>query len=1115
MDKDHINKIKHKLAFVIRRENLSLFINSISKFLIVISAVWMFFVLLELAVEFSSGVRTALIILFVLLLLYAMSFLIRHTYRFFIKPDYHRAAQTAGKHYTEIKDELLNTLQLLEEKNSGTSDELVDAAFKRIFNKIKNLDFRKIVNILQPVKRGFIALCIFIIICISILFVPALNAASNRLLNYDKDFIPTPNILFDVSPGNTTVTKGEDVTINVLTAGHRTNEIQLHTKSIEQTEHSARRLLPDSSGIFNYTVRNVRNSIDYFVSADKVQSETYKITVIDPPLLNKLEISIIPPAYSGLPVSFQRDNGNITALAGSNLNFSISSTKSLKYAELIFSDSAKQSFDVNGTSASRKIHLLSDFEYFISITDWNSNKNVNPIVYTLKTTIDAFPDIEIRAPENEVMLTESNNVPITLKIWDDYGFSKLILNYILSASKYEEPWQEFKSTAITINTKLLEDEVYYVWDLNQLVLAEGDVVKYYFEIYDNDNVNGPKSTKSKSQTIRVPSLDDLFTNLDRSQEDTADDLEQILEEANELREEFENLTNELKKDAKDISWEEKEKLEKALEKFEELTGKIDELKEKLSDLQNDAMQNNLLSKETIEKYNELQKLMDELGSDQLSEAFRKMQEMLQQLSRNQVQQSFQDLKANEQYFQKSIERTINLLKRIQIEQKVDELIKRAEDISEKLNDVFEKTDKGDLGDKQTSEELKERQKDITEGLNKIDEVMNDLAQKMSEVNDMPMEEMQKLIEEFRKQLNENLSENAEQNLQMKNKSPAMENQQQLSENMSSLSQMLMDLKQSIQQQNQMQVMYDMLKIIDNLILLSKDEEKLKSKTGELHLLSDEYVNNAQEQNDLMTNLDKVTRRMADLSQKTFVITPEMGNAVGKARWNMLQSINQLQNRRGDSAVQMQTQAMKYINEAALLMKAALDMMMSGGQGGGMMSLMQQLQQMANQQMNLNQLTKMLNQGNLSQQQMAQLQKLANEQALIRKSLAELNRESKESGQSKKLAGNLDKILDEMEEVVSQLKLNNVDDELILKQERILSRLLDAQRSMNERDFEEERESQTGTNIGRKSPSEIDLSSQEARDQLRDELIRALKEGYKKDYEDLIRKYFEALEKDRK
>jgi hypothetical protein len=73
-------------------------------------------------------------------------------------------------------------------------------------------------------------------------------------------------------------------------------------------------------------------------------------------------------------------------------------------------------------------------------------------------------------------------------------------------------------------------------------------------------------------------------------------------------------------------------------------------------------------------------------------------------------------------------------------------------------------------------------------------------------------------------------------------------------------------------------------------------------------------------------------------------------------------------------------------------------------------------------------------------------------------------------------------------------------------------MLDAQRSMRERDYEKRRKSESGTDIARQSPGALDLTTQEGRSKLQQDLLRALEEGYSKDYEELIRKYFEALQK---
>jgi hypothetical protein len=67
--------------------------------------------------------------------------------------------------------------------------------------------------------------------------------------------------------------------------------------------------------------------------------------------------------------------------------------------------------------------------------------------------------------------------------------------------------------------------------------------------------------------------------------------------------------------------------------------------------------------------------------------------------------------------------------------------------------------------------------------------------------------------------------------------------------------------------------------------------------------------------------------------------------------------------------------------------------------------------------------------------------------------------------------------------------------------------------LRERDYEKRRKAETGKNIQRSSPAEIDLTTQEGKDKLRQELLKVLEGKYSKDYEALIKKYFEQLEKE--
>jgi DNA-binding FadR family transcriptional regulator len=69
--------------------------------------------------------------------------------------------------------------------------------------------------------------------------------------------------------------------------------------------------------------------------------------------------------------------------------------------------------------------------------------------------------------------------------------------------------------------------------------------------------------------------------------------------------------------------------------------------------------------------------------------------------------------------------------------------------------------------------------------------------------------------------------------------------------------------------------------------------------------------------------------------------------------------------------------------------------------------------------------------------------------------------------------------------------------------------------MHEHDYEKKRKAETGTHMARRSPNDIDPNSLEGKSQLHEELLKALEQGYSKDYQELIRKYFEKLEKTEK
>ncbi|RJQ62437.1 MAG: hypothetical protein C4517_06485 [Stygiobacter sp.] len=1110
----YLNEIHHKLRAVVEREKRRDGLNKLFIWITALCVGLFLFVAVEALLNLDNSTRTALFFVWISLgaiyLLAAIVYPLSKDFYSYLKPNFVETAKKVGLHFPEIKDELANAIQLLEQTGLNYSSQLVEAAFKRIYEKSSDINFTSIVDFSKTRKLLKLSVATLTFTLISLFLIPGLSSAAYRFFNYEKDFSTPPAFTFRVIPGNKEITKGENVLISIKAVGKQPAKISLFTKTTEQTEPSEIKLTSDSLGNFNYEAVSLKSTTDYYAHADGITGETYRLSVINRPIISSLNLTVVPPAYSKLPSFTQKDNGNVTALPGSKILLSVSASRELAKAKIIFSDSASKPMKVNYANTSTELFVSKEMDYQIIITDAQGFENSNPISYSIKTLSDNPPGIELISPTANVNMGNETKISLISKISDDYGFSQMQLNYKLSQSKYRQPEDNFTKLPITISKEKKEDDVYFVWDLASLYLAEGEALTFYLEIFDNDNVNGPKSARTESLTITVPSLEQILAKSDEAQENSVKELTETLKEAERLQQEMKKISDDMKVNNREISWQEKERVEKAAEKFKQLGEKVEDISQKLSEMQKDLMKNSLLSEETLQKYNELQELMNKFDSKELKDALSRLSESLKNMMRDNVQMSMEEMKANEEYFKKSIERTLNLLKRIQAEQKVDELIKRAEDISEKIDELKKQTEQSNLNDSQKQKELAKKQKDITESLEKFDDAMKDAQEKMNALKDLPKDEMQKLAEEFDKQNNEELSEEAMKDLQKMMKQQAMQSQQQLSGNMKNMKQQMKNMQSAMQQMNQMKTFWDMAKILNDLLDLSKQQENLKNKTEQLSPYSKEFEKAAREQNKIQSSLNKVLQNMSTLSQKTFAITPEMGKALGAALSEMQQAISTMQTPGAQLAYRNQTNAMEQLNEAASMLKGGMDQLMQGGQSGGMMSMMQQLQQMAQQQMSLNQLTQMMNQGKLSQEMMSQMQRLAQQQEAIRKSLEQLNQEAKQSGQSKRLASNLEKILSEMKEVVTNLQSEKVDNELIKQQEKILSKLIDAQRSVNERDFEKDRKSNTGENIARNTPPELILSTDEGKNKLRDELQKAIREGYKKDYEDLIRKYFESL-----
>jgi chromosome segregation ATPase len=147
-------------------------------------------------------------------------------------------------------------------------------------------------------------------------------------------------------------------------------------------------------------------------------------------------------------------------------------------------------------------------------------------------------------------------------------------------------------------------------------------------------------------------------------------------------------------------------------------------------------------------------------------------------------------------------------------------------------------------------------------------------------------------------------------------------------------------------------------------------------------------------------------------------------------------------------------------------------------------------------------------GRLQQSTEDQLANLAARQAMIKKGIEDV---AGELGDKKDVLGRLDQLTEEMQKVLDDMENRNVGRETIRRQQRILSRMLDAQRSVRRRDTDDQRVSRVGIDqLDRQAPGELPPELLNPEDRLKSEVLQGKADAIPPAYRRLVEEYFRAI-----
>jgi hypothetical protein len=1133
-----IKPIYDNLASFRRKYYLNLFIRGT---ILTFSLVLIYFIiaaLLEYNLWMSKGARLLVFSSFIGLVLFCIYRFLKLPIRWWLYKrglGQEESAQLVGQHFPTIGDRLLNLLQLA--SIPGNSD-LVQAGIIQKSRSMQGISFDQAIDLRE--NRKYLKYFAIPFLLVGVLWIIDQNIftqSTKRIVQFNTEFSPEAPFQFVITNPNLTAFFNEDFTLQL----HLDGEVIPESAYIVSGRQRLK-MEQVKAGDFTYTFERVQAPMTFQFEASGFFSATNTIELVNRPELTELKIDLAFPRYLGRRSEQLTNTGNLEIPEGTKVTWTIGGAHA-RSASIAFSggeENPMQQIDDQLFSYGNSFNNPQD--YWISLAN-DRAKNKDKIAYSIRVIKDQNPEITVDHVRDSVLF---RTVLLGGSVADDHGLTALELRYHIVKEGRSKPTSE-KKIPLGLNSQSNQQSFFYQWVLDSLHLQPGDQLNYYLQVWDNDGVNGHKSTKSSMYVFALPGDEEMKAEISKSQAATQGKVDRSLNKAKELRESIEQAQQKLR-GKQSLDWQDKKMLEDLVQKKSNLDQLINELQKENRTLDEKKNAFNEEQNERIkEKSEQIQKLMDQLLDEETKKLFEELEKLLKENSDpSQIQRMLDKMDRKGNNLEKELERTLELVKQMQREYKLERAIEDLKEQIGKQEELQKETDgkepkdskeskdnkdpkdnkkdgkeskdstdeKGDdknsdqknsddknsdqkngdekSGDQQQNKEqqtseqqkgdnqktddqksddeksLDQRQEELTKDFEQFEqqvEELNELDQQLDEQSGTPSQEEMQQVKDAQQQ--------SKQSLQKGQKQQSSQQQQKAVKQMKQMQQNMESMQNSMEMEMDMQNMESLRQIIHGLIKLSYDQETLMKEFVPIQQTDPKYVALGQDQLKIKDDAKILEDSLLALAKKDAFMGSVVTKEIGELNNHMDKAVENVRERRkGNAGTEMQL-SMTSINNLALMLKDHFDMMQQMMANAMKMPGKGKKGKQKGQQMNLGQMQQQLNEriqqlkngGKSGREMSEELARMAAEQERIRRALQEMQEKLKQEG-GKVPGGDLP---GKMEQTEMDLVNKQITEQTIRRQQDIMTRLLETEKSLREQDMDDERKGETAKDYDKEIP----------------------------------------------
>jgi hypothetical protein len=979
--------------------------------------------------------------------------------------SHEQAAKILGEHFPDVNDRLLNILQLKTQAASQEDASLIEASINQKSVGIRLVPFRKAIDLRENRKYLKYALPPFLLL-IGLLFIDAtiITDSTYRIINNSEDFEREAPFRYTVLNDDLTAVEYEDFTLRVSTKGEIIpEEIFLDYSGYQY------RLQKRTGNEFTHTFNNLQEDIEFNLFSGNVVSSELTLDVLEKPRVLDYLLKLTYPRYTAKQKETISNIGDVVIPEGTQIDWTIN-TKNTDNVQLRFNKSTPVEAKRNSKSQfNHRAKFRNNTPYLLSFSS-DIVPEGDSLSFYINVIKDKYPSISLERFQDSV---ENSLFFFAGNVGDDYGLKKLNFKYdILTKFGSIRSTQE-KSVQEELSNN---DSFEYIFDLNEIELQPGEEVRYFFEVFDNDQINGSKSTKSTVMKYRKATTEEFKEEEQANEEEINKDLEESIKDIEEMQRKMQKLREDLLQ-KKEMDWQDKKKMEELLEKQMDIQKKLEEAKQRNEQNLKNQEEYLKLPEEVREKQERLQELFEEMTSDESKELMEKIQELMDEMNKEQSLQLLNEMQLEQENMEKHAERLNELYKQLEVEKEMNEAIDELNKLAEELDELSEETQ----DENSNQEKLEEKHEEINKEFEDLKKKMEELKEKNDELEyPKPMEDdAPEQMEEINDELNESKEE-----LKQNQKQSSSQKQKSAAGKMKKMAEAMQGDMAGAEMDQMQEDLETLRQLLENIITLSFDQENIVNDLNRSRINTPKYTSLTQDQLKIKDDFQIVEDSLQELSKRQEKIESFITEKVNEVNSNLDNSMVKLEAREKAEAHQHQRFSMKNLNDLALMLSESMEQMqrqMSGMMQGSQMcnkpgqgkSGKKPSDKISEGQKGLNKKLKeiqdkMKNGKNGTAKEFAEA---AAQQAALRKALQELMKQRQEEG--KGASGELQDIINNMDKQEVDLVNKRLDNEMMKRQQDILSRLLDAENAERQREFENKRKSNEGNDKERKLPPSLE------------------------------------------